>query len=143
MTDQPLDYFTKQAIDAFGNAGAHGFYERLGPDADGRPMVTRCAACSAATYPPREHCPECLGDAVEWVPLAPDGATLYAFTTNRRGLRFGAPAVIGVVDVPEVGFVLAPIAGALGDLRIGMPVRPEVVELSGGLRFHRFTPTPS
>ena len=109
---------------------------------DGYPSATRCTGCAHVSYPPREHCPACFGGEVEWVKL-PEHGTLYAFTTNKRGLRFAAPSVVGVVELPGVGLVLGPIAGALGDLNIGQPVRVEVIEISDDLRFHRFVPTPA
>ena len=140
MSGNPLDNFTKQAVSVFGHEGSKGYYQRLTDD--GRPAATRCTACSRVAFPPRVHCPDCFGDDVEWVPL-PEEGSLYAFTTNKRGLRFAAPAVVGVVEMPGVGLILGPIAGALGELKIGQPVQVEVIEISEDLRFHRFVPKPA
>ena len=137
MTGNPLDDFTRQAVSVFGHLGSAGYYERL--SADGTPTATRCRSCQRVAFPPRAHCPSCFGTDVEWVPLPTEGS-LYAFTTNKRGLRFAAPSVVGVVEIPEVGLVLGPIAGQLSDLRIGQPVRLEVIDVCDGLRFHHFVP---
>ena len=106
--NNPLEEFTQQAVKVFGNSASKDFYAKLG--ADGYPSATRCTGCSKVSYPPREHCPACFGGEVEWVKL-PEHGTLYAFTTNKRGLRFTAPTVIGVVEFEDVGLVIGPVEG--------------------------------
>ena len=75
-----------------------------------------------------------------WEPF-PTGGTIHAFTTQARALRFAAPAVIGVVDVPGLGKVLAPIAGRMEELSIGQRVEPEVIEAAEGIAYFRFVAT--
>ena len=69
-----------------------------------------------------------------------DGATLYAFTTQHRGLRFTAPDVIGVVNVPDVGLIVTPLSGRLDEREIGQAMKPEVVDINEKLSTHRFIP---
>jgi uncharacterized OB-fold protein len=129
--------FTKQAVSMFGHEAADELQRRLRED---RVLCgTRCASCGSVAFPPRSFCPDCFHADVTWVPIG-EGATLYAFTTQKRGLRFAAPAVIGVADVPGVGFVLGPMKGSLDDLDIGMRLSVEVIDIDGGLAFHRFVP---
>ncbi len=137
MSGSPLDYFTSRALSVFGHAGSEGYYSRLLED--GVPSATRCRACEHLAFPPRAHCPACLADGVDWVRL--DGiGRLYAFTTNKRGLRFTAPQVLAVVEMPELGLVMGPLEGGLDDLEIGQAVRLEQVEVGADLRFHCFVP---
>jgi uncharacterized OB-fold protein len=49
-----------------------------------------------------------------------------------------APSVIGVVEIPDVGLIMAPIGGALEDLQIGQALKLEVIDLSDDLTMHQF-----
>ncbi|MDP6934231.1 MAG: zinc ribbon domain-containing protein, partial [Myxococcota bacterium] len=109
MTGNPLDDFTSQALGQFGTQATQEMYRRLREDR--QLCATRCTACGAGAFPPREHCPDCFGAEVEWMPI--EEGTLYAFTTQARGVRFTAPEVVGVVEVEGVGLMFAPIAGTL------------------------------
>ncbi len=135
--NNPLEEFTQQAVKVFGNSASKDFYAKLG--ADGYPSATRCTGCSKVSYPPREHCPACFGGEVEWVKL-PEHGTLYAFTTNKRGLRFTAPTVIGVVEFEDVGLVIGPVEGDRHELKIGQKVGVKVLDLGGGMSYPQFTP---
>jgi uncharacterized OB-fold protein len=138
MAANHLDTFTRKALGYFGHEGSQEHYRRL---RDEKQLYgTRCDACSETCYPPRSFCPDCFSDTVTWVPIG-DGATLYSFTTQTRALRFTAPEVIGVVDIPDVGLIVSPIGGTLGELKIGQPMTLEVVELGDDLVIHRFVPT--
>ena len=137
MAENLLDSFTTQALKAFGHLGSTEHYRRL---REARQLcATRCDDCGETAYPGRSFCPDCHSEQVAWVPIG-EGATLYAFTTQTRALRFTAPAVIGVVDIPDVGLVVSPIAGAYDSLTLGMPLELEVVDMGNDLTIHRFTP---
>jgi hypothetical protein len=97
-----MSYF--RAVDPFPLESAdftklHEFYARL---ARGRLSTTRCAACGRTAWPPRGFCPECAGDAFEWVDLPAEG-TVHAFTVQETGLPAGftGPRVFAVVTVGE------------------------------------------
>ena len=137
MAENFLDVFTQQAITCFGHEGSSEHYKRL--KETGALHGTQCGGCESITFPPRSFCPECRSDDVTWVPIG-EGATLYAFTTQQRALRFTAPAVIGIVEVPNVGLMMAPIKGRLEDLTLGQPLTMEVVNLSEDLCVHQFVP---
>jgi len=135
----PMETFTTQALAQFGSVASAEFHRRLHEDR--QLCTTRCGDCGETAFPPRMHCPACLSDAIRWIEITADaGATLYAFTTQSRGLRFTAPEVIGVVDVPEVGMFISPIAGTMKDLCIGQSLQPEIVDIHDGLSFYRFVP---
>jgi hypothetical protein len=134
-----MEVFTGQALEQFGSLASKEFHRRLHED---RQMcATQCADCGEIAFPPRLHCPSCMSDGIDWVVL--DGsrsAHLYAFTTQSRGLRFTAPEVIGVVEVAGVGLIIAPIAGTMAELEIGVALKPEVIDVHDGLSFYRFVP---
>ncbi len=140
MAENLLNVFTKQALKAFGHGGSAEMQRRL--KEDGQLCATKCGACGQTNYPGRAHCPDCFSDDVAWVEFG-DGATLFAFTTQARALRFMAPQVIGVVEIPDVGMVVAPIKGRYETLEIGMKLDVEVVDLEDGLCIHRFVPIAS
>lgn len=114
---------------------------------DGRLTTTRCTGCGALHWQPRVVCPECLGDALEWVALPSEG-TLYAFTSVERGAPLGmeqdVPFCLGVVEIAGPGRtlrILSRIDGARYDeLRVGQRVRLKVLELQDGRVFYRFAP---
>jgi uncharacterized OB-fold protein len=135
MAGNHLDIFSEQALEFFGHEGSREHYQRL---KDERKLyATQCDSCGHKSYPSRSFCPECFEQSVTWVEIG-EGATLYAFTTQSRALRFMAPAVIGVVEIPDVGLIMAPIGGALEDLQIGQALKLEVIDLSDDLTMHQF-----
>ena len=132
-----LDQFSAKTVTTFGHEGSVEFYRRLREDRE--VCCTRCLDCGSRSFPPRSFCADCFHDEVEWVPVS-GGATLYAFTTQARALRFATPAVIGVVEIPDMGFLLAPIAGTMDELTIGQALTPEVIDVGDGLIFYRYVP---
>lgn len=135
----PMEVFTGQALEEYGSLASKEFHRRLHED---RTLcATSCTACGHTAFPPRLHCPQCMSDAIEWTEITDDcQATLYAFTTQSRGLRFTAPEVIGVVEVPDVGLIISPIKGTMSELEIGQALVPEVIDVHEGLSFYRFVP---
>ncbi|MFI9049357.1 Zn-ribbon domain-containing OB-fold protein [Streptomyces sp. NPDC053427] len=112
--------------------------------AEGRLLLRRCRAesggCGAAHHYPREFCPYCWGEDVEWEP-AGGRATLYTWSVVHRNdlPPFGArvPYVAAVVDLAEGPRMMTEIIGcAPEDLRIGMPLvvdfRNEATPADGG-----------
>jgi uncharacterized OB-fold protein len=110
-------------------SAAREFYRRL--DA-GQAATTRCPACDQLRFPPRERCPAC-GTATTWTELSGRG-TVYAFTQQERGLRFMAPAVLGVVELEEGVRVFGLLDAPFEALAIGQPVE---------LHLHREVPGPT
>jgi uncharacterized OB-fold protein len=132
------DTFTEQALKRFGHRGSQGYYQRLREER--KLCTTQCKSCAHIAFPAREFCPACYHPEVDWISIG-EGARLHAFTTQARALRFTAPAVIGIVEIPEVGFMLAPIGGRYDELQIGQPLTLKVIDLDGGLIVPSFVPT--
>lgn len=75
---------------------------RQGLDA-GKFMTTRCAACGKLTFPPKQHCPDCWSDDINWTELSGQGI-LYARTTIHAAatqFRDEVPFSVGIVDLEE------------------------------------------
>ncbi len=131
-----IDAATKDALSVFGGRATEEFQRRL---AQGRLCSTRCRACHAVAFPPREFCPDCHGREVEWIEL-PKEATLYAFTQQQRGLRFLAPDVIGLVEVQGVGHFLSRIDAPFESLAIGMRLAVGFLQIAPGIWVHQYRP---
>jgi len=137
MSGNPLQDFTLQALKIYGTSASSELQRRLAID---RTLCgTHCETCRKTTFPPRDFCPSCFTNEVSWQEIG-DGATLYAFTSQNRALRFSHPEVIGVVDIPGVGLVMSPIAGTLETLKLGQALACEVIDLHEGLCAWRFCP---
>ncbi len=137
MSGNPLQDFTLQAFKFYGTKASAELQRRLATD---RTLCgTHCKTCEETTFPPRDFCPSCFTDDISWQEIG-QTATLYAFTSQNRGLRFTHPDVIGVVDIPGVGLVMSAIAGTLDTLELGQSLTCEVIDLHEGLCAWRFRP---
>ncbi|GCD45026.1 hypothetical protein GKJPGBOP_04746 [Streptomyces paromomycinus] len=97
--------------------------------AQGRLLLRRCRAdgCGAAHHYPREFCPRCWSEDVEWEE-ASGRATLYTWSVVHRNdlPPFGerVPYVAAVVDLAEGPRMMTEVVDCPeADLRIGMPLR--------------------
>lgn len=109
------------------------------PERNPRLIGSRCAACSAATFPAQQRCPNCSHAAMSRVML-PRRGTLVSWTT--QGFPPGPPyaGVTGSAFTPfGVGLVeledVIRVEGRLtennpGKLRFGMPVEMTMVPLN-------------
>ncbi|WP_326650678.1 MULTISPECIES: Zn-ribbon domain-containing OB-fold protein [unclassified Streptomyces] len=75
---------------------------------DGRLLIRRCRACAKAHHYPREFCPHCWSEDVEWEG-ASGRATLYTWSVVHRNdlPPFGArvpytAAVVGLAEGPRM-----------------------------------------
>ena len=97
--------------------------------------ILRCGQCRTWVHPPQASCPHCL--ALDPAPEPVDGGgTVYSFTVANREFAPGVPPpyVVALVDLDAangVRLVTNLINVAVGDVRIGMPVRPVFVDLDG------------
>nr|BDI54802.1 Zn-ribbon domain-containing OB-fold protein [Streptomyces sp.] len=82
--------------------------------AQGRLLVRRCRACGRAHHYPREFCPHCWSEDVDWEP-ASGRATLYTWSVVHRN------------DLPPFG-ERTPYVAAVVELAEGPRMMTEVVE---------------
>ncbi|MFD5397571.1 Zn-ribbon domain-containing OB-fold protein [Streptomyces sp. NPDC127097] len=106
--------------------------------AEGRLLLRRCRAegCGAAHHYPREFCPYCWSEDVDWEP-ATGRATLYTWSVVHRNdlPPFGdrVPYVAAVVDLAEGPRMMTEITDCPEpELRIGMPLVVHFRGVGGG-----------
>ncbi|MGI5398272.1 Zn-ribbon domain-containing OB-fold protein [Streptomyces sp. CA-135486] len=92
--------------------------------ADGRLLLRRCHACAKAHHYPREFCPHCWSEDVDWEP-ASGRATLYTWSVVHRNdlPPFGdrVPYTAAVVDLAEGPRMMTEVVGCPeSELSIGM-----------------------
>jgi uncharacterized protein len=97
----------------------------------GRFFIQRCLGCKAAIYFPREICPQCASDQLEFV--APSGnGTVYAVTTVRRKADAGGDYNVSLVDLDEGVRLMSRIENlAPNDVKIGQRVKARVQVTDG------------
>ncbi len=96
-------------------------------------MGSRCTACGESYLPPREICPACRADAMEWVEFSGEGK-LAAFTAIyiaptlmlEEGYGRDKPYTAGVVQTAEGPKISARILGVdaadAAEIAIGTPL---------------------
>lgn len=93
--------------------------------ADGRLLLRRCTDCELTYYYPRSHCPDCLGDDVDWVEAAGTG-TVYSYTGTGIVERWpddALPLVLAYVELAEGPRLLTTLVDCdLDDVEIGTDV---------------------
>jgi len=97
-------------------------------------LILRCAGCRTWVHPPQASCPRCLSLDVRAETPGDGRGTVYSFTVANREFAPGVPPpyVAALVDLDEgdgVRLVTNLVNVAVGDVRIGMPVRPVFVDL--------------
>jgi len=112
----------------------------------GRLLIKRCGACGRLLPPSQERCGD--SDELEWLD-ASGAATLITWavddgTSVSPGLTnaAGDGEVIGIVELAEGPWMNTAIPGVdPHDLRDGMPMQVQFVELGGGEPVPVFVPT--
>ncbi|GAA0601144.1 Zn-ribbon domain-containing OB-fold protein [Streptomyces crystallinus] len=104
--------------------------------ASGVLLIRRCGACGRAHHYPREFCPFCWSEDVEWE-RASGRATLYTWSVVHRNdlPPFGGrvPYVAAVVALAEGPRMMTEVVGVeFAALRVGMGVRVGFREGGGG-----------
>ena len=94
--------------------------------ADRRLMLKSCRACGEPHFYPRELCPHCGSDELEWIESAGKGE-IYSYTVCHRpaGPAFAedAPYVVAIVALDEGPRMMTRIAGDRAAVRIGRRVQ--------------------
>jgi len=87
-------------------------------------QLQRCGGCRAFIYYPRDRCPHCLSDQLEWQPVSGKG-TVYSYTTVRRASTRSfsdKPYVLAIVELDEGVRITTNIEAPSESVKIGMPV---------------------
>lgn len=122
---------TKESIKLYGDSYTELFYEFL---KQRKFKTTKCKVCGMVEFPPRKFCTKCYSEDVEWIDI-PSTGKVFAFTTQKRAIRFVEPDIIGFVEIEGVGRILTKIEGT--DIKIGDTVHLDFIE-SDGITLHKF-----
>ncbi|BBX64370.1 hypothetical protein MSAS_35440 [Mycobacterium saskatchewanense] len=103
----------------------------------------RCEVCGVASFPPSEHCRQCLSAQLRWA--RSDGrGTVYSWTVVRRPVtvEFEPPYAPAIVTLDEGYQMLTNIVGVEpAGLKIGMRVRVQFHPVAPGMTLPYFTPS--
>jgi uncharacterized OB-fold protein len=104
----------------------------------GKFWIQQCKSCHKHIYFPREICPQCGSDAVDFV--APSGlGTVYAVTTVRRKPADGGDYNVSLIDLDEGPRLMSTITNLTPDLvKIDQRVKAHV-EVTEGRGLVKFT----
>lgn len=127
---------TKKGIEVFGDNAAKKFYELLKQH---KFYSTKCADCKNVFFHPRNFCPACGNENIEWIELSGKGK-LYAFTWQEKATRFLKPDCIGIVETQEGFLLVTKIDAPFESLHIGMDMEVAFVDVSKDLTLHAFAP---
>jgi uncharacterized OB-fold protein len=86
--------------------------------------IQRCGACKSYVYYPRDRCPKCFADQLEWQRVSGRGR-VYSYTVVRRASArsFGdAPYVLAIVELDEGPRMTSNIVAPPEKVRVDMPV---------------------
>jgi hypothetical protein len=89
-----------------------------------RLQLQHCAGCTAYIYYPRDRCPVCLSDKLDWRPVSGKGK-VYSYTIVRRASTRSfadKPYVLAIVELDEGVRMTTNIEAPPDRVRIGMPV---------------------
>jgi uncharacterized OB-fold protein len=87
-------------------------------------QLQRCGGCSSFIYYPRDRCPNCLSERLEWTPVSGRGK-LYSYTVVRRASTRSfsdKPYVLAIVELDEGVRMTTNIEAPPESVKVGMPV---------------------
>lgn len=94
-----------------------------------RILLKRCLNCGNTHFYPRELCPHCYSDDLDWVEASGNG-TVYSYTVVHRpaGPAYAddVPYTVAVVELAEGPRMMSWITGGK-EVRIGAPVKATFV----------------
>ncbi len=107
--------------------------------AAGRLLLQRCQ-CGRLRHPPGPVCPVC--HSFDWKPVEVTGrGRVYSWVVAHHPAipPFEYPNPIGLVELEEGPRIVANLVGVAPDeIRVGMPVACEIVEVEEGFKLPRF-----
>jgi len=110
----------------FKSAETMPFWEGI---AAGKFLAQQCTTCGEQFFPPRNHCPACLGKAFTWFSLSGRG-TLVSW--SRVKFPVARPYILGVVDLAEgVGRAIGRVNAGETQLAVGQVVKVSFAEFNG------------
>ncbi len=87
-------------------------------------ILQQCGGCKAFIYYPRDRCPQCLSEQLQWRPVSGRGK-VYSYTVVRRASTRSfadKPYVLAIVELDEGVRMTTNVEAAPESLKVGMPV---------------------
>lgn len=109
-----------------------------------RLVLQWCRSCGKVVHYPRELCPFCLSDDLEFRPASGKGE-IYALSVHHRagfgGMEDRVPYVVALIDLEEGVRMMSNVVGRdPGEVKVGMKVRLTWEDLSDGKALPLFEP---
>lgn len=94
-------------------------------------LIQRCGACRQGVFHPREICPHCGSEQLDWE--VPSGlGTVHAVTTVRRKPDAGGDLNVSLIELDEGVRMMSRVENLPPELvRIGLRVRSRVAQADG------------
>lgn len=89
-----------------------------------RLQLQQCSGCKAFIYYPRDRCPYCLSENLEWKPVSGKGH-VYSYTVVRRASTRSfadKPYVLAIVELDEGPHMTTNVEATPESVKVGMPV---------------------
>jgi uncharacterized protein len=103
---------------------------------ENRLILKHCRSCDRTHFYPRELCPHCYSDDLDWVDASGDG-TIYSYTIAHRpaGPAYAddVPYTIAIIDLAEGPRMMSWIVGDTDDVQIGAEVAVTYVTQEDGI----------
>jgi len=103
---------------------------------DNRLTLKHCKACNTPHFYPRELCPLCYSDDLDWIDAA-GGGVIYSYTVAHRaaGPAFAedVPYTIAIIELDEGPRLMSRIVNPDAGLRIGVRVQVQFEAAAEGL----------
>lgn len=123
------------------------------PDPDGQPyydglrqgrlLLKHCTACDRPHFYPRELCPHCHSDALDWVPASGE-AEVYSYTVVRRPpphMEGRAPYVVAIVTLKEGPRMMTHVVGCAPEaVHVGQAVVVDFAKVTDEFTLPVFRP---
>ncbi|MGF7160372.1 hypothetical protein FHS85_001995 [Rhodoligotrophos appendicifer] len=111
---------------------------------DNKLMLKHCRACNQAHFYPRELCPHCFSDDLDWIEASGKGV-IYSYTIARRpagpAFKADAPYVVALIDLAEGPRMMTNIVtDDVEAVRIGDPVEVAFEAVTEEITLPKFTP---
>ena len=108
-------------------------------------LLKRCSSCGKAHFYPRELCPHCHSDTVDWIEAKGTGS-IYSFTVARRpagpAFKPDAPYVVAIIELDEGARMMTNIVGCPPDsVKIGQRVSVVFEDVTDEISLPKFTVT--
>lgn len=108
--------------------------------------LQRCHDCGKHIFYPREICPFCLSERLDWI-VASGKGKVYSYTVVRRAMhpafKEDVPYVLAIVELDEGPRLSTNIIGADPErVRVDMPVRAAYDDVTPEVTLLKFEPLP-